>query len=295
MIDFDRPTTEDADDADQSLPLSPQTHRPWRRSAIDWQRVNGQPLAAKRGVLHWIGTTTKGLLKWAAMLILTPVMGYVITGGIGAAMPVNADFQPTADGVEVFIRSDVFGSEIILPVQSAQYDWTSTFRSGAVFSPPQKKYAHLAIGWGDRELQLLDSEKSKSWRSQVQRSEIQRPFGQTMRAVALAIFTPTQPALRFRPVAKPSISSRSMRTNISLKQYRSLCQFIESTIDPLEPPMESLTDGEKEAGTRFFPARGHFHLFNNGHNWAGNAMKAAGIKVGRFTPLPKTVFWHLEN
>jgi hypothetical protein len=45
----------------------------------------------------------------------------------------------------------------------------------------------------------------------------------------------------------------------------------------------------------FFLAHGTYHLLNTCNSWVGRGLRQAGVKVGQFTPLPKTVFFHLPE
>jgi uncharacterized protein (TIGR02117 family) len=52
--------------------------------------------------------------------------------------------------------------------------------------------------------------------------------------------------------------------------------------DALPLPGHSFTDA-------FFPARGRFHLFNTCNVWLGDALRAAGLPFGRWTPFPQSI------
>lgn len=245
-----------------------------RRPAVDWQRINGPPIVQRRGFWGWVGFALTQFAKWTALLILTPLACYVVAGLIGALIAVNSDFQNATDGIEVFIYSGNAHSELIVPLGEGGQDWAKTFS----LPPPSKfdpKFSHIAIGWGDRNFYT----QTERW------SDV------TLSTAAKAFFLPTRSVLHVQPVAAPYVSSRSMRVKLSPKQYTALCQSIQSSIaDPV--PIAGESFGQQDF---FYPATEKFHLFNTCNNWVGEKMKAAEIKVGRFTPLPKTVFWHLDN
>lgn len=269
---------QDADSGAHPLSNRPLTGR--RKPAVDWQRINGPAVVQRPGALKWTALVLGRSLKWMALLIFTPLACYVAAGVVGALLPVNSDFQNASDGIEIFIYSGNVHSELILPLRRSEQDWTETFP--AVSSLPAQPtstgtdgLSHIAIGWGDRNFYT----QTEQW------SEL------TLATAANAFFAPTESVLHVQPVAAPYVSSRSMRVKISAEQYAALCQSIQSAIADTQPiPDASFGDQD-----HFFSATGKFHLFNTCNNWVGERMKAAGIKVGRFTPLPKTVFWHLEN
>ena len=256
---------------DSPMPLGNRSEA-GRRSAVDWQRVNAEPLPPSRGFFGWIGFILWRTIKWLLLLILMPLICYLLISGIGAWIPVNPDFQPTPRGIEIFVYSGNVHSELILPLKTPDHDWTSVFAT-----PPSQPdgFSHIAIGWGDKEFYTQTGQWSDF-----------DPL-----TAAKALFLPTESVLRVELVSTPYTSARSMSVKISPDQYASLCQHIEASMSDSQP-LEGLSLGDHD---QFYKANEKFHLFNTCNNWVGNAMKSAGIKVGRFTPLPKTVFWHLDN
>lgn len=241
-----------------------------RKPAVDWQRLNGEPQRPKRGFLGWLWAAFWWMFKWTAILIIVPLVCYFAIGGIGAWLPENSDFKPTADGVEIFIYSGNAHSEFILPLKTPDKDWTQQFAIA-----PESWTSHIAIGWGDHKLYT----QTQQWADLKLATAIS------------AMLVPTDSVLHAELVAEPYNSSRSVATRISSQQYQQLCEYIVATMAE-DQPLEGISFGELD---QFIPATGNYHMFNTCNNWVGNGMKAAGIKVGRFTPLPKTVFWHLNN
>jgi uncharacterized protein (TIGR02117 family) len=45
----------------------------------------------------------------------------------------------------------------------------------------------------------------------------------------------------------------------------------------------------------FYEAHGAYHAFNTCNCWVGRGLKAAGVRTGWFTPLPKTVSLYLPT
>ena len=241
-----------------------------RKPAVDWQRINGEPLPPKRGLLGWLWFVLRRAFKWTAILILLPLVCYLAVGGVGAWLPENPDFKPTVAGIEIFIYSGNAHSEFLLPLKTPEKDWTQHFSM-----PSDTGLSHIAIGWGDRALYT----QTQNW------SDLK------IATAISAIFVPSDSVLHGELIREPYSTSRSIKTHISSEQYQRLCDYITDSLAE-DAPIEGASFGDFD---QFFPAKGDYHLFNTCNNWVGDGMKAAGIKVGRFTPLPKTVFWHLSN
>ena len=275
MPEFESSNADSAHSPEGPNALGNHPSRGRRRPPVDWQRINGEPIAPRKGLLGWLWTLIKWTVKWSAILILAPTACYFAIGVIGAWLPENTDFKPSRDGIEIFIYSGNAHSEFILPMKTPEKDWNETFALQNPTGTTSNERSHIAIGWGDRELYT----QTPQW------SDLEIP------TAAAAMFLPTDSVLHVEAVSNPYATSRSMRTEISTQQYSRLCQFIESTMADSEP-IEEVSFGDND---RFYAAKGKYHMFNTCNNWVGEAMKATGIKVGRFTPLPKTVFWHLNN
>lgn len=264
MSDFESQIT------DQRCALGNRSKRGRRPTAVQWDRINGEPIVPKRGIISWLGFAIGRLLKWTMLLVLVPLVCYVAIGGLGAWFPVNSDFEPASNGVEIFIYSGNAHSELILPINATGKNWSDHFTV-----KPDRSASHIAIGWGDRRLYT----RTRQWAD----LEIATAFS--------AMLLPTDAVLHVEYVSQPYNSARSMEMKISTEQYQQMCTFIENTFDG-DQPLEGISFGDFD---QFYPATGRYHLFNTCNNWVGEAMKAAGMKVGRYTPLPKTVFWHLNH
>lgn len=255
---------------DRSLPLGQPARTGRRPAAIDWDRINGPPVVPPKGWGERIGAVVIKLLKWAVLLVLGPLVCYAVAGGVGAWLPVNEGFKLAADGVEIFIYSGNTQCDLILPIKTAEKDW-----SHQLDMKPDRSVSHIAIGWADRAL--------------CNGSKAQHDL--EIETVIKAMLFPTDAVMHVRCVSKPYTSAQTMGVKISPQQYQQLCEYIEGSFDS-DSPLASVSHDDHG---QIFPATGKHHLFNTCNNWIGEAMKAGGIKVGRFTPLPKTVFWHLPN
>ena len=217
--------------------------------------------------------------KWVLFLILGPVFLYLITAIVGAAWPVNTDFESSSDGVEIFILSGDVHTDLILPITNQQHDWRDNFPADS-FSTTRTDFTHVSIGWGARKFYL----ETPTW-SDVEVS-----------TVASVLFTPSESVMHVETIRfEPVISSSIMSTRISAEQYLKLVDFIEASFAGDDPQPAPIADASYGDNDHFYPAVGDYHLFRTCNCWAGEAMGAAGIKVGKFTPLPKTIFWHLDQ
>ena len=220
-----------------------------------------------------------GWFKWCLFLLLAPLFVYLVIALVGAAWPVNSDFEPASDGVEIFILSGDVHTDLILPITTQQQDWREKFPADS-FPTNRTDFTHVSIGWGARQFYL----ETPTW------SDLK------VSTVANVLFTPSESVMHVQMIRfEPVISSSVMSTRISPEQYQQLIEFIEASFADDSAQPAAIADAAYSDNDHFYPAIGDYHLFRTCNCWAGAAMQAAGIKVGKFTPLPKTIFWHLDQ
>lgn len=223
------------------------------------------------------------LIKWPLAIIIFPILLYLVAALVGAWIPDNADFVPQPNGIEVYVYSGDIHSDIILPLVNEQKDWRENFPLSS-FKSDRADFTHVSIGWGSREFYL----ETPTW------DDLE------LSTALSVLLLPSESVMHVEMVhLRPVISSSLMKTKISEEQYLQLVDFVQASFDQdgaadsnLEPV--PIADAGYNSRDNFYPAVGKYHLFQTCNCWAGDALRATGIKVGKFTPLPKSVFWHLE-
>ena len=224
------------------------------------------------------------LIKWPLVVIVSPILLYLVSALIGAWIPDNADFVPKANGIEIYVYSGDIHSKIILPLVNERKDWRENFPLSS-FKTGSSDFTHISIGWGSREFYL----KTPTW------NDLE------LSTALSVLLTPSESVMHVEMVnLKPVISYSLMKTKISQEHYQQLVEFVQASFDQKigaassnrqAIPIEDAGYGDRD---NFYPAVGKYHLLRTCNCWAGDAMRAGGIKVGKFTPLAKTVFWHLD-
>ncbi len=229
----------------------------------------------------WFARCTKRI-RW---MVFKTFRWLVILFGAWVALilvgliPVNNGFRPDPDGIEILVMSSAVHADIVVPIRSNQCDWSAELPSG-LFRGDTSEATHVAFGWGDRgffldtptwaDMKLSTALHALFWPSrtcmQVTRTDIDwwRPHGQSIR--------------------------------ISPTQHERLIAFIESGFqrdaNGNRMPIPGRAYGQDDV---FFEATGSYHCFNTCNSWVGRGLKAAGVRVGWSTPLPKTVFFWLPK
>jgi uncharacterized protein (TIGR02117 family) len=219
-------------------------------------------------------------LKRTARLLLWIVIAYFLVLVIGL-IPVNNDFQqpPEGEGVDIFLVSNPVHSDIVLPIKTDTIDWSDTFPPDS-FTGDTRFSTHIAIGWGDKGFYI----ETPEW------SDLK------LSTAVKALFW-TSPCGLHVSVNQGSFSKENSRSvRISNDQYQALVDYILASLKRDETGAAILIDdasyGHSDA---FFEAHGNYHCLNTCNSWTGAAMRAAGIRTARLTPMPRTIFLYLPE
>ena len=210
-----------------------------------------------------------GLVMLAAILL-----GAFTVLGLGL-LPANRHFEETPDGIEIFVYSDSAHSEIVFPCVTPQLNWKTIFNK-KFFPAESLQHSHIGIGWGERDFFI----ETPTWEDIKISTTIRAMFWPTRSAIK-ATYQP-------KPVAGPCVRS----VKISKQQYQKLIAYALNNLRGKEN-LQQIKGASHGANSRFFESRGKYHMFWTCNAWVGQGLKQAEIRVGQYTPLPKTVFWWL--
>ncbi len=203
---------------------------------------------------------------------------YVLIVLVGL-IPVNNEFEPTPDGVEILLISNPVHADLVLPVDTNTVNWREHFPADC-FSGDTSGATHIAFGWGDKGF------------------FIETPTWADLRAstAAKALFWPSDTCMHVRLTKAERLRDGSRSVRISVTQYERLVEYINESFRQ-ESDGSRIQVGVAAYGPHdaFFEAHGTYHCINTCNCWIGGAMRSAGIRCGWLTPLPKTVFLYLPE
>lgn len=211
----------------------------------------------------------RSCLAFTAFYILCVLAGLI---------PVNNNFKPTPDGIEVFLTSTAVHADIILPIDTDTIDWREHFLADS-FSGDTITATHVAIGWGDKGF-FVDT---PTWRH--------------LRAgtVVNALFFPSDSCMHVTMARIERLPSSVKSVKLSVAEYERLVKFINASFrhdsDGWKIPIRKAAYGYSDA---FFEAHGTYHGFNTCNCWVGKSMQSAGIRTGWFTPLPGSMLLYID-
>lgn len=205
------------------------------------------------------------MLRWTGWLLM--LVAAVLL--LGALLPRGDGGQPVRagepGGVTIGVEASLAHTEIIVPVEAAGHDWRAVLPPGSV----PEGVTHLSFSWGDRAFFLA----TPSWADVDWRLAIRA----LVASDASLVHVYRLGGFWGRPVP------------IDAAAYRRLTAFLEGEIAPGEPIPGYGPDDI------FLPGTSRYGWWRTCNQWAGDALAAAGIRVGIWTPFAQGLIWRFER
>jgi uncharacterized protein (TIGR02117 family) len=228
-----------------------------------------EPSARARCTIY--ARIARGFLGCCKLFLL--MLAFYFLVALAGLIPVNNDFEPAADGVEIMVSSTAIHADLILPIRNDTVDWRPHLPASD-FTGDVRGATHVAFGWGNKEF-FVDT-----------------PTWADLKAgtVFRALFSPSATCIHVNMWNDNAIPAEARKTRISNEQYHRLVEHVLGSFRRDEGGRFLLLQGGAY-GTNdaFYDAHGSYHAFNTCNCWVGRGLKAAGVRTGWFTPLPKTV------
>lgn len=204
------------------------------------------------------------------MLFLVP-FAYIAAGLAGGAITVNRDWQQPAEGIMLYVETNGVHTGIVVPARNAHFDWT-TIISPADLADSRYAGTHYSIGWGERDFYL----NTPTWADADPRTLVHSAIGSDHTLMHVDHVTNPVPGRYLRALV------------VTPDEYRRLIAFIVASFARLPDGRVLPRPGYGPADT-FYEARGHYDLIRTCNEWTGAALRAAGVRVGFWTPFSESV------
>jgi uncharacterized protein (TIGR02117 family) len=204
------------------------------------------------------------LIRSLLLTVVTLIAGYALAAVAGALIPVNVAWTQAANGVRIYVIDNGIHTDLVLPVVAEGVDWRDLVKPGDLANPAQAAQSHLAFGWGNRDFYL----NTPSW------SAVSPAL------VAGALFGGGRTVLHVAHIPEPKPDPHLRTVMLSPDQYRSLAAYVRATFAQ-GPSVHGYAGHDA-----FYEAKGGYSAISTCNQWTAGALKAAGVKMGFWTPFP---------
>lgn len=207
----------------------------------------------------------------AALALL--VLGYAAAGLAGGAVPRNVGWTPPVMGVRVLVESNGVHTGLVLPKVAAGADLRDLLPGGDLADPRYAALDHVAIGWGERAFYL----ETPTW------ADV-RPLTLLRAAVGS-----DRVVMHVEHVRVPATGEDVRAVMLRPDEYRRLVAFVRESFAPVGGGGRRWHRTGYGANDAFYTATGRYSGWRTCNAWTGDALAAAGVRVGVWTPFPVTV------
>lgn len=214
-------------------------------------------------------------------IILSIALVYSLLTLLGSIVPVNSDFKPTAQGVEIGLTSNGVHMDFILPVVNHLFDWR-TLMDSKDYEIPLNENTYLGFGWGDRGFYL----------------DIPTWADLTLKIAFTAVLMPSKTLMHI--TAHESVCPQGDNTSqsffISEEQYLKLCNYIiPYFVQDKQGKVKHLPGKGYTSNDNFYHAVGYYHAFYTCNYWINRGLKKIGVRTALWSPLDRGIFYQLQK
>ena len=212
--------------------------------------------------------TARRVALWLVGGLAAAVVLILLAGWIGSAIPRNSGWtEPAADSpgaVEIMVGDNGVHTEIVLPLVTPHKDWRTDFPVTDI-PAADRPYTHVAVSWGEREVFL----NTPTWADLRPATAVQAMIGGD---ALLHVAHYVRPA--------PGPANRPLRLRPG--EYARLVARIEAAVPP---PGRRIRHRGYADWDVFYDAPGRYTWRQTCNQWTSDALAAAGVRTGWWTPF----------
>ncbi|WP_082455408.1 TIGR02117 family protein [Hymenobacter sp. AT01-02] len=199
----------------------------------------------------------------------------------GTLVPVNRKFRQTPDGVPVFVVSNGFHTDVVLPLREHRTGtyWLTELNQ-PTFNTRFGRHQYVAFGWGNEGFYL---------------GSMGGKFPGPKAVVGALFPSRTLMHVGFYPTA-PDSGARVVPLRISPEEYRRLASYVRQSfqLDTLKQYQLRQATGYTSHDF-FFRSQGRYHALRTCNDWTNHALRQAGIRAALKAPLAASVLFQIRR
>lgn len=227
---------------------------------------------------------TKKALKYLLRFFLgfiSLLLLYLFFAILLTLIPSNSSVSEADEGITIYLKSNGFHIDLVLPTQTPAYDWQGFIDLDQFSPPPPTPPPYLAFGWGD-----------KGFFYDVPHIE-----DLTVGVAANALFLPSSSVMHVIVYNYPPTGKHFTPIQLSTQQYQQLVAHVKSgfSLNRSQLPIRLAGTGYGSQTDLFYKGEGSYSLLNTCNNWANTGLKKAGIKTATWAPFAANVLYHFNK
>lgn len=207
------------------------------------------------------------------------VLMYIVTAYVLSRIQVDEEAN-AKDEVEIFIKTNGVHTDIVMPVKSAQIDWSRETKYANTKSNDTTAQ-YLSIGWGDKGFYL----ETPTW------ADLKASVAFN---AAFALSTTAIHATFYQKIVENEACRKIL---VSREQYVRLVKYVTDSFkkDKNGHFINIKTKANYGNTDAFYEANGSYSIIHTCNTWANNGLKTCGQKACLWTPFDTGIFLKYNN
>ena len=168
----------------------------------------------------------------------------------------------------MWVESNGIHTGIVVPKVAAGIDWRTLLKPTDLADPRYGAHGYAAIGWGERAFYL----ETPTW------ADVR------ITTVLAAAFGSRRTLMHVEHVPQPREGKDVRRLVLRPEEYRRLAAVIRASFADRAAHVRGYAGYDV-----FYEARGRYSAIRTCNAWTGDVLRAAGVRVGWWTPFPWSV------
>lgn len=219
----------------------------------------------------------RGTAAVLAGLVAIPLL-YFLAAAIGYLVPANGDWRQARAGVTIFIQTNGVHTWVMVPKVSADMDWRPLARPEHLKDARYAAGNYIAIGFGNRDFYL----NTPTWGDLSLKTAAAAAVGGGPSLMHVDHFWNPKPLDYQRPI------------RLSREQYRRLARYLLASFEYRDGQWIPLIGRGYGPSDAFYESRRPYNFTRTCNEWTGEALRAAGVRTGSWTPLAQSIMWRLD-
>jgi len=231
-------------------------------------------------------TNSKKLYSKVIKLILYPIITlviisliYFLAAFILSRIPVNTSTSSLPKPINIYIISNGFHSDIVVPIKSDIFDWSKIIKYDHITSK-DTSYKYIAFGWGDKKFYI----NTPLWSDLKFDIALQALFCLNPSAIHVTFFR-----IMFE-------SESCIKIPMSKPDYLKLIEYIKNDLKfDKNGQVQLIKNLHYDDNDAFYESNGSFTLFYTCNTWVNEALKYSNQKACFWTPFESGIFYQYSN
>lgn len=220
----------------------------------------------------------RGLRQLLIVFVAIPI-AYLAAALMLGSMTANEGWKQPDSGIQLYVRTNGVHTWILMPKVSPIMDWRPYAPPEHLRDPRYGRGDYIAVGYGNREFYL----NTPTWADL------------TVRNAVYAFFGGGPPLLHVEHDYQPRPTEDTRPLRVTEDEYRRLVAYVRARfrLNPQGRTVPVLGRGYGD-WDMFYEAEGGYSFVLTCNEWTGRALRAAGVRMGMWTPFAQSVMWRLD-